>query len=294
MGTPGRSQRGALSKAGQGRTSHHRRGPSQTAPRCPLREWPRRKTEDHGTPRRVGRNVLRTQQPQQYATSVYRTELALRLKELGYQIEPSIHGAPEIKGYSQEYIEASSPRREQIKNHLEAHGKTGPEAAEIAAHSTRDAKLDVSHEEMQRRHQEMAGQFGHQAERIVREAEARAQHIESTDQQREQQTARQSITYAMERNFEREAVTDERDLMRDALRRSMGEISAERIRQEFDQETASGRLIEKEQEHAGPSRSFTSQEMIDLERENIRLMRAGQDQYQEFANEETRRRIQQE
>src|SRR5437660_935389 len=231
---------------------------------------------------------------QQYATAVYRSELALRLKELGYQIEPSIHGAPEIKGYSQEYIEASSPRREQIKNHLEAHGKTGPEAAEIAAHSTRDAKLDVSHEEMQRRHQEMAGQFGHQAERIVREAEARAQHIESTDQQREQQTARQSITYAMERNFEREAVTDERDLMRDALRRSMGEISAERIRQEFDQETASGRLIEKEQEHAGPSRSFTSQEMIDLERENIRLMRTGQDQYQEIASEQTRQKIQQE
>jgi len=98
----------------------------------------------------------------------------------------------------------------------------------------------------------------------------------------------------MERNFEREAVTDERDLMRDALRRSMGEISAERIRQEFDQETASGRLIEKEQEHAGPSRSFTSQEMIDLERENIRLMRTGQDQYQEIASEQTRQKIQQE
>src|SRR5205807_255027 len=89
---------------------------------------------------------------------------------------------------------------------------------------------------MQRRHHEMAEQFGHQADRIVREAEARAQQIEKTNEQREQQTAQQSMAYAMEKNFEREAVTDERDLMRDALRRSMGEISTERIRQEFEQE----------------------------------------------------------
>lgn len=231
---------------------------------------------------------------QQYATAIYRSELALRLKDLGYEIEPSVHGAPEIKGYSQEYIEASSPRRQQIKDHLQEHGKSGPEAAEIAAHQTRDAKLDVSHDEMQRRHQAMAEQFGHQPERIVREAEARVQHIEKADEQRDQQTARQSIAYAMEKNFEREAVADERDLMRDALKRSMGEISTERIRQEFEQETASSRLIEKEQAHAGPSRSFTSQEMIDLERENIRLMRAGQDQFQEVANEKTRETIQEE
>src|SRR5205807_1772372 len=147
---------------------------------------------------------------------------------------------------------------------------------------------------MQRRHQEMAEQFGHQADRIVREAEARAQQIEKTNEQREQQTAQQSMAYAMEKNFEREAVTDERDLMRDALRRSMGEISSEKIRQEFEQDVASGSLIKKEQEHAGPSRSFTSQEMINLERENLRLMRAGQDQYQEVASEVTRQTIQKE
>src|SRR5947209_9475713 len=194
--------------------------------------------ENGGTRALQPRELYRSQQ---YATAVYRSELALRLKDLGYQIEPSIHGAPEIKGYSQEYIEASSPRREQIKNHLEAQGKSGAGAAQIAAHRTRDDKLDVSHEEMQRRHQEMAEQFGHQADRIVREAEARAQQIEKTNEQREQQTAQQSMAYAMEKNFEREAVTDERDLMRDALRRSMGEISSEKIRQEFEQDVEIGR-----------------------------------------------------
>ena len=59
---------------------------------------------------------------QQFATSVYRAELASRLEGLGYELERGKHGQPEIKGYSQEYLEASSPRREQIKDHLRAEG----------------------------------------------------------------------------------------------------------------------------------------------------------------------------
>ena len=50
-------------------------------------------------------------QSQHYATSVYRSELALRLQNLGYEIEMGKHGQPEIKGYTQEYLDASSPRR---------------------------------------------------------------------------------------------------------------------------------------------------------------------------------------
>jgi TrwC relaxase len=48
---------------------------------------------------------------QQYATAVYRSELAHRLQELGYEIEHGKSGQPEIKGYSREYLDASSPRR---------------------------------------------------------------------------------------------------------------------------------------------------------------------------------------
>ncbi len=64
-------------------------------------------------------------QSQHYATSVYRSELAMRLQGLGYEIERGQHGQPEIKGYSQEYLEASSPRRAQIKEHLQEIGRDG-------------------------------------------------------------------------------------------------------------------------------------------------------------------------
>src|SRR5271154_1843134 len=79
-------------------------------------------------------------QSQQYATTVYRSELALKLQALGYEIERGKHGQPEIKGYSQGYLEASSPRRVQIKEHLQEIGRKGAGAAQVAAHRTRDSK----------------------------------------------------------------------------------------------------------------------------------------------------------
>jgi len=230
---------------------------------------------------------------QQYATAVYRTELALRLKQLGYQIEQSPNGAPEIKGYTQEYLDASSPRRQQIKEHLNQEGFSGAEAAEIAAHRTRDAKIDVSHEEMQRRHQEMAERYGNQPEQVVREAQSRAHHKEPRNDEQTDRTVREAIAYAVAKNFEREAVTDERELMRDALKRAMGEAPLSRIQQGFDREIEGGGLIQRES-RSGIGRSFTTEEMIGLERENIRLMRGTQDQYPALANSGIRREVEHE
>jgi conjugative relaxase-like TrwC/TraI family protein len=51
----------------------------------------------------------------QFATAVYQSELMYRLRDLGYEIEPGKSGAPEVKGYSQSYLDASSLRSQQIK-----------------------------------------------------------------------------------------------------------------------------------------------------------------------------------
>ena len=229
---------------------------------------------------------------QQYATAVYRTELALRLKQLGYEIEQSPKGAPEIKGYTQQYLEASSPRRQQIKEHLSQQGIRGAEAAEIAAHRTRDAKLDITHEEMQRRHREMAVQYGNQAERVVQGAQVRARQIAPPSEEQTNRAVREAVRYAVEKNFERNAVSGERDLMRDGLRRAMGEAPLARIQQQLNREIERGGLIQKES-HQGTGRSFTTNEMIALERDNIRLMRASQDQYPALVSSSTRNQVEQ-
>src|SRR6202142_2501609 len=44
---------------------------------------------------------------QQYATAIYRSELALRLKDQGYEIERGRSGQPEISGYTRENRDAS-------------------------------------------------------------------------------------------------------------------------------------------------------------------------------------------
>src|SRR6266568_1629114 len=157
---------------------------------------------------------------QQYATAAYRSELAYRLKELGYEIERGESSQPEIKGYSKEYLETSSPRRQQIEEHLAKENQRGAGAAQIAAHKTRQAKLEISHDEMQQRHRQMAEAFGNQPEQVIAAATQRARRVE---QEAPHTTARSAVTFSKERNLEREAVVEERELLRDALRRSMGE-----------------------------------------------------------------------
>ena len=226
---------------------------------------------------------------QQYGTAVYRSELAMRLAVLGYDIERGASGQPEIRGYSQAYLDASSPRRQQIEQHLAKAQQTGAGAAQIAAHQTREAKGNRSHDEMQRWHQEMAKAHGGQPARVVQAARERAYRGEH---RAAKMTARAAVTFAKERNLEREAVVDERVLLRDGLKRSMGEVTFDAVKTEFEHRIAAREFIGVEQPPGAAARAFTTREMIDLERDNIRMMRVGQQARLALANGVTRGDIQ--
>jgi ATP-dependent exoDNAse (exonuclease V) alpha subunit len=99
------------------------------------------------------------------------------------------------------------------------------------------------------------------------------------------------MTFSKERNLEREAVVDERELLRDALRRSMGDATFTEVRTEFDKRVGAGEFIEARKQSGGPSRAFTTEEMIGYERETIQMMREGQNEYPALASFETRREI---
>jgi conjugative relaxase-like TrwC/TraI family protein len=225
---------------------------------------------------------------QQYATAIYRSELALHLKELGYEIEQGKSGQPEIRGYSREYLEASSPRSREIQEHLAEQGVRGAGAAQIAAHQTRDDKLpSITHEEMQQKHREMAAQFGQQPEQVIRAAHER--QVSELSPEEKHQSIESALTYSREKNLERHAVTDERELMRDALKRSMGEASFGEVRQQFENRVQSGELIEVE--NRSPGRAFTTGETIGYERNTIEVMRAGQNQHEQMVSSETWREV---
>src|SRR5438309_9576672 len=178
---------------------------------------------------------------QQYATAVYRSERAHRLKELGYEIERGESSQPAIKGYSKEYLEASSPRRRQIEEHLAKENQRGAGAAQIAAHQTREGKLELSHEAMQERHRAMAEAFGNQPQRVVEGAQERREQLKEEPGDR---TISQALIYSREKNLEREAVAEERELLRDALKRSMGDATVEEVKAEFEKGVHAGEFIE--------------------------------------------------
>jgi conjugative relaxase-like TrwC/TraI family protein len=211
---------------------------------------------------------------QQYATAVYRSELAARLQGMGYEIECGEHGQPEIKGYSREYLEASSPRRQQIVEHMEERGATGAGAAQIAAHQTRDAKQPLSHEEVRERHQQMANVHGQQPQRVIEEA-AQRPGVELRPEA-SRTAAHEGMSYARERGMEREAVADERSLMRDALKHTMGETRLPEIKAEFEKRVESRELIDVPRREGLAGRAFTTGEMQGYERDLIDRMKIGQ------------------
>ncbi|MGB8783965.1 MAG: MobF family relaxase [Terriglobales bacterium] len=212
---------------------------------------------------------------QQFATAVYQSELTYRVRQLGYEITTGRSGAPEIKGYTQEYLDASSPRSQQIREYLERTGRSGKEAAEIAAHSTRDRKEIHSPAEVMAAHRKLAAAFGHQANAVVRAARERSQHQEKPVSSLDR--VRESLTFSRDKNFEREAVVDERALIRDGLRRGMGEITYTQVRANLDTRLASGEFQIVERSQTVPGRQFTTAKTIQAEHEILRRMREGLD-----------------
>jgi hypothetical protein len=85
---------------------------------------------------------------------------------------------------------------------------------------------------MQHRHQELATTFGDQPAHVVHAARVRPHHLEPHGSGI---TAQEAVTFAKDRNLEREAVVDERSVLRDAFRRSMGEVTVATIRTGFEQ-----------------------------------------------------------
>jgi conjugative relaxase-like TrwC/TraI family protein len=211
---------------------------------------------------------------QQFATAIYQSELTYRLRQLGYEITTGRSGAPEIKGYTQEYLDASSPRSQQIREYLERTGRSGKEAAEIAAHSTRDRKEIHSPGEVMGAHRKLAAHFGHQAETVVRVARERSQHQEKPVNSFER--VRESLTFSRDKNFEREAVVDERALIGDGLRRGMGEVTHTQVRANLEARLASGEFQVVDRPQGVPGRQFTTAKTIEAEHEILRRMREGQ------------------
>ena len=80
--------------------------------------------------------------------------------------------------------------------------------------------------------------------------------------------AREAITYSRDRHIEREAVVDERTLLRDALRRSMGTATFQQVRENLDERIRAGEFVQLDRGQNG-AQPMTTREMLDCEQGNI-------------------------
>ncbi|MCL5670754.1 MAG: relaxase domain-containing protein, partial [Acidobacteria bacterium] len=216
---------------------------------------------------------------QRFATAVYQSELVSRLRQLCYEIERDANGTPQIMGYTLEYLKASSPRRKQIEEYLAKQGTEGYAAAQIAAHRTREAKINLHPEDMQWVNRALAAQYGNDPEAVVNRAKARRQQLEQEPVSRDEamKTARAALTFARDRNIEREAVVIERKLIEDALRRSLGEARLSELRTALESRIRKGELVYLRTAPNG-DRMLTTAQMLAYERENLSTIVRGRDQ----------------
>jgi conjugative relaxase-like TrwC/TraI family protein len=209
-----------------------------------------------------------------YATQVHYAKLREKLEGIGYEFEinPKTN-APEIKGFSAEYLEENSKRRAEVlanearmKQEAERAGFTIRGASlrgEAARKDRRGKKFD--REEMRERHREKDAEHGFQARAAVERAEEIGVVVRSGEEI--ERLAKEAVTFAREHAFEREAVTRMVEIEKQALRRSHGRTTHEAIKAEIGRRIEAGELIEIER---GRGPELTSKRMIELERDNIR------------------------
>jgi len=218
---------------------------------------------------------------QRYATAIYRAHLGEKLQGLGYEIEVDPRtGAPEIKGFSQEYLQESSPRREevvkeaeQIKERLEREGSTVSDNARLkqaAAHNDRKSKR-YDRAEMRKRALAMDAKHNDQARLISAQAQ---QHLPIRLAQDEIATrAQEAVTFARDNAVEREAVADMRQVITDALRRNLGRTTVEAVSTELRLRQERGEFIDIALEQRPPE--ATTERMVRMEKENIQTVMDG-------------------
>lgn len=214
--------------------------------------------------------------------AIYRQELAIGVRTLGYEIEPGKDSLFEIKGVSPEVIRTFSERAAQVEARLAERGQTretaSAEEKQIAALDTREAKQSANRSELVKEWRataDLAG-FG-QAER---QALVEAARLVASDADhatviaaKGDLIAQQAVAFAAENLGERQSVFSAADLEKEAGRYGMGKVAAKQIGLAVVRASSEGDLVPRTylDKRGAEFAGFTTAANIENER---RLLRA--------------------
>lgn len=218
--------------------------------------------------------------------AVYRQELAVGVRALGYAIEQGKDSLFEIKGVPAAVIRAFSERAAQVEARLAERGHTrataSAEEKQIAALDTREAKQSLERGELVanwRAEADAAG-FGKDAwEALVaasKEAAASSEHG-STQAAQGQIAAHQAVALAAANLGERQSVFAAAELEKEAGRYGLGRVTAAQISAAVARAQDDGALVPRTflDKRGAEFAGFTTAENIAHERQLLRLEAEG-------------------
>lgn len=112
--------------------------------------------------------IERVRHNNRFLSKLYETELAFRVKQLGYDISIDAKtGIFQISDVPKDVIQFFSKRRVQIENQLDEKGLSGGKAAAIATLNTRDDKEEVNREQLKEEWESSAKKLGFDFTKVI-------------------------------------------------------------------------------------------------------------------------------
>lgn len=224
-------------------------------------------------------------QLQKQIGAVYRQELALKVRELGYEIEVGKDSLFEIKGVASEIIAVFSTRSADIEARLAERGTSRAEASaaekQIATLSTRPAKSASDHATLVDEWRDRADQsgFGAAAQAaLIEQAQARAASAAYQGELAIHATvADHAVTQAAEKLAERKSVFSSAALHEEAGRIGLGKIGYAEISDAVKAATNEGNLIERTfiDRRGTAFPGFTTRQNVEIETSMLKIEAEG-------------------
>ncbi|NML89172.1 relaxase domain-containing protein [Sphingobium sp. TB-6] len=234
-------------------------------------------------------------QLQKQIGAIYRQELALKVRELGYEIETGKDSMFEIKGLSAEVMAAFSTRSAEIEAALAERGTSRDTASavekQVATLDTRQAKVATDHASLVADWRETASKAGFEPEArlaMIEQAEAKAADpSRHADIDHQATMADRAVAHAVDKLGERQSVFSAAALQEEAGRIGLGKIGYAQIGTAIGAATKQGELIDRAfQDRRGAEfAGFTTRQNVETESRMLRIEAEGRGVFAPIASE---------
>src|ERR1039457_4663820 len=201
-----------------------------------------------------------------YGTAVYRNELAKRVQQIGYRIQPSKHGF-QIEGVSDEVLKRFSKRAQQrdaVVQELEQKlgRKLSNNAVSLAVHQSRAEKVKgISTTEVRER---QLAQLSTEEQQSLQNLCPSVQPVRPA---RVLEQENQAMNHAIAHVFERKSVVPEHELLNVALSQRLGEVDLPALKA----------AVKYSQDLVKTERGFSTRQILATELDLIQTVNTGCD-----------------